>query len=681
MKIPNRPRKETKKPMSKVTGQPISRRLVSTDNEDIFKLGDLIRKTESLILKQFERGLVSGTTHTCIGQELCQISVVRALDQSSDVVLSNHRNHGHFLTYSGQFLPLVAEVMGRATGVCGGHGGSQHIAFQNFHSNGVQGGMTGIGVGYALAQKLRKDSGMVAVIVGDGTLGEGLLYESMNLAAIWNLNILFVVENNGIAQTTETSETIGGDIMRRGEAFGLVSQRLADDQEDFIEQVDSYVSSRRNSGTPGFLVIDTKRMGPHSKGDDLRSEEEKDLIAKRDPLSALGSRISASTVKQIQSENDAFIQSVESDVSTSKPAHFDQTPVSVFGDPKPSEIADGYSVPDSLNNPNVRSHINHALAYLLEAEGKVVLLGEDLHDPYGGAFKVTAGLSTRFPERVISTPISEAGVTGCAVGLALAGHIPILEIMFADFLTLTLDQLLNHAVKFPGIFEDTEVPLVIRTPCGGRRGYGPTHSQSLENLCASIAGLTVLYPSHRHDSGKMLVDAALKWNYPVVFLEHKLLYSENQSPDQYEEVKPEAGLVDKADIFPTLIRRGGDSDLTILTYGGSLPVVEDVVSNLNDSEELSVDIVVPGLLSPLPRNTLLSVLKKVDVLVIVEETHSEFGVGAEIAATLVESGFTGRLLRIGAPPVPIPSARTLEAEVLPSAELIATKILKFIEAS
>ena len=231
-----------------------------------------IRLTEQLILEQFSRGLVSGTTHTCLGQELTAISVVRALDHPEDVVLSNHRNHGHFLTYSGDFLGLVAEIMGREAGVCGGRGGSQHLAYRHFHSNGVQGGMTGIGAGLALARKLRGSGGIVATIIGDGTLGQGLLYESMNLASVWQAPLLVVVENNGIAQTTDTRDTIGGDIEARGAAFGLPTWRFADDDPEFCRKVAAVVTEVRASRRPGFLVLDTRRMGPHSKGDDLRGQ-------------------------------------------------------------------------------------------------------------------------------------------------------------------------------------------------------------------------------------------------------------------------------------------------------------------------------------------------------------------------------------------------------------------------
>src|SRR5450755_4696725 len=177
---------------------------IGLDSESLYAYGHLIRLTEQLILDQFSRGLVSGTTHTCLGQEIAAISVVRALDHVEDALLSNHRNHGHFLTYSSDFLGLVAEIMGREAGVCDGRGGSQHLAWRHFHSNGVQGGMMGISAGLALARKKMTRGAVVAAMIGDGTLGQGLLYESMNLASVWQVPLLVVVENNGIAQTTYT---------------------------------------------------------------------------------------------------------------------------------------------------------------------------------------------------------------------------------------------------------------------------------------------------------------------------------------------------------------------------------------------------------------------------------------------------------------------------------------------
>jgi 2-oxoisovalerate dehydrogenase E1 component len=638
--------------------------------ESLYAYGDLIRRTEQLILTQFSRGLVSGTTHTCLGQELCQMAVVRALDHPDDAVLSNHRNHGHFLTYSGEFVGLVAEIMGRQAGVCGGRGGSQHLAYRHFHSNGVQGGMSAIGVGLALGHKRKNEDAVVAIMVGDGTLGEGLLYESLNLASIWQVRVLLVVENNGIAQTTDTAATIGGRIGDRGAAFGLKVWHLDDADPDLFVRAEAIIAEVRETGKPGFLVIDTRRLGPHSKGDDLRDAAEMKAIRARDPLAALGRRLPESARQAIEDRNAAFIAEVEAAAAASPEARYPEPPRHIF-----NVTAASPSTPSPRPaKANVRAALNSALRHLLESSSEVLLLGEDLHDPYGGAFKVTAGLSTDFPGRVISTPISEAGITGASIGLALAGYRPVVEVMFADFLTLCMDQLYNHAVKFPGVFPGMHVPLVVRSPSGGRRGYGPTHSQSPENLLTSVPGLTVIFGSHRHDNGRLLLDATQAWPYPVLFVEHKLLYSEIQDPGDYRPLPAANGDV-AAHLFPTLVRRKGEPDVTILTYGGMLPVMETVVRHLEEKEEIAVEVVVPALLAPFPKATIIGHLRDRARVVVVEESHHEFGVSAEILASLLEAGFRGRALRVGTPPVPISSARSLEKQIIPDEKRLIEEIL------
>jgi 2-oxoisovalerate dehydrogenase E1 component len=642
--------------------------------EEIYAYGQLIRLTEELILGQFSRGLVSGTTHTCLGQEIAALSVVRALDHPEDAVLSNHRNHGHFLAYSGDFLGLVAEIMGREAGVCRGRGGSQHLAWHHFHSNGVQAGMMGIAGGLALARRKQARGGLVAAMIGDGTLGQGLVYESMNLASVWQAPLLVVVENNGIAQTTYTRETIGGSIDARGAAFGFATWHFSDDDPEFCRKVADVVAEVRGAGRPGYLVIDTRRMGPHSKGDDLRAGEEMADIRGRDPLAALGRRIPEAARSRIEARNASFIAAVRAQAEASPEARYAELPGHIFTASSPAVASAIYPVPSA--GASVRQSLNVALRHLLQSAPEVLLLGEDLHDPYGGAFKVTQGLSTEFPGRVISTPISEAGVAGATIGLALAGFKPITEVMFADFLTLCMDQIYNHAVKFPGMFRDMAVPLVIRTPSGGRRGYGATHSQSPEHLFASVPGLTVVYGSHRHDVGRLLVDATLRWPYPVLFLEHKLLYAEKQDGAGYAPLAPAGDVA--ADLFPTL--RSGDEqpDVTLLTYGGMLPLVEAAAKRLREEEELAVEIVVPSLLAPLPAVSLSKHLLERRRVAVVEESHHQYGVGAEIAATLLERGYRGRLRRIGAPPLPIPSARSLERQMLPDEARVVSEVLGMI---
>lgn len=647
--------------------------LVILEPECLYAFGHLIRSTEQLLLEQFSRGLVSGTTHTCIGQELCSMAVVRALDDPDDAVLSNHRNHGHFLTYSGEFFGLVTEVMGRQSGVCGGRGGSQHLAYRNFHSNGVQGGMTGIGVGMALARKRTGSSGIVAVIVGDGTLGQGLLYESMNLAAVWAAPVLFVVENNGIAQTTYTATTTGGTIGARGAAFGLETFHLSDDDPGLFAEAEAIVRRVRAERRPAFLVIDTARMGPHSKGDDLRDESEKRAIEARDPLARLACMLAGDRRTEIERRNSRYLAAV-AEAANQAPEAFERSlREHIFSDPRPRQTPAPVVAPGS----NVRQAINAALRHLLDQDPRVLLVGEDLHDPYGGAFKVTHGLSSDFPDRVLSTPISEAGVAGASIGLAMQGMRPIMEVMFADFLTLCMDQIYNHAVKFPGVFPGTEVPLVVRTPCGGRRGYGPTHSQSPENIFTAIPGLTVVFPSHRHDVADLLVCATQRWPFPTLFLEHKLLYGEKCEPGPFRELAPSTGDAGAA-LFPTLVTGSEDPDLTIVAYGGMLPLAEQAAAVLADQEELAVELVVPCLLAPLPRATLLDHLRRRPRIVIVEETHVGYGVSAELMAALHESGHDGHVARIGTPPLPISSARSLERQLIPDVDSIVQEMLEAV---
>ncbi len=601
------------------------------------------------------------------------MAVVRALDHDGDAVLSNHRNHGHFLTYSGDAMGLILEIMGREGGVAGGIGGSQHIAYRNFHSNGVQAGMTAIGVGLALARKLRGEESLVVCIVGDGTFGEGLLYESMNLAAIWKLPLLFVAEQNQIAQTTATADTISGSLEERGEAFGLDVTVFDDSQGSFLHNVDSLVRRLRREQTPGMLVVRTARLGPHSKGDDMRGEAEMAAIRERDPLAKVGAQLTAEQREAIEKESRQLTQQIYEAALQAAPA------TRLVAD-RHAYRASGRARREVVTGGSIRDQLNTALRRLLEQDPRVVLLGEDLHDPYGGAFKVTKGLSAEFAGRVLSTPISEAGIVGTGIGLALAGFRPVVEIMFADFVTLAMDQLYNHAVKFPGMFAHCEVPLVIRTPSGGRRGYGPTHSQNPENLLAAVPSLTVLFPSVRHAVGAILENAVLEWPNPSMFFEHKLLYSKCAETGQFAyRALEEAGDL-ATDLFPTLVGGAKEPDLSIVCYGGMVEEAEKVAMEL-EAEELQVELVIPSMLAPLPRKQLLKHLRGRGMVLSVEEGYGETGFGASLGCALLEGGYAGRYRRLSTPPVPIPAARSLEPRVITGREQMLAAILEMVTRS
>ena len=254
----------------------------------------LIRRVEETLLDLFSAGKLVGTTHTCIGQEANAVGVISALDRERDVVFSNHRCHGHYVALTGDVEGLLAEVMGKATGVCGGKGGSQHLCRGNFYSNGVLGSTVPVATGMALAEKRKGTGALATVFLGDGTLGQGVVYESLNMASLWSLPILFVVENNFYAQSTPSSLGLAGSIPDRARAFGIDVAALATtDVTDVRDAALSATHAVRSTGRPFFLVVDTYRFSPHSKGDDFRDPAEIEERRHHDPLAVAGRMLAA----------------------------------------------------------------------------------------------------------------------------------------------------------------------------------------------------------------------------------------------------------------------------------------------------------------------------------------------------------------------------------------------------
>lgn len=279
------------------------------DPEELYRTMLLIRRFEETVLDQFSKGVFSGTTHTYLGQEANAAAVMAHLTQA-DIVVSNHRCHGHFLAYGGDARALFAELMGKATGVCGGRGGSQHLHWNNFYSNGVLGGTAPMAVGMALAEKLKGSDSMVVLFLGDGALGEGVVYEALNMAALWQAPILFVVENNGIAQTTPIELAQAGTVLDRFRAFGILARQLdSSDVLEIQELAGQAINEIRSSLKPQALIIRTCRFGPHSKGDDTRPAEEIERMRRqRDPLLIHGNRLSEQKRNAILAEVDIGIQ-------------------------------------------------------------------------------------------------------------------------------------------------------------------------------------------------------------------------------------------------------------------------------------------------------------------------------------------------------------------------------------
>ena len=309
----------------------------------------------------------------------------------------------------------------------------------------------------------------------------------------------------------------------------------------------------------------------------------------------------------------------------------------------------------------VVEELNAALHALMEADENVYVLGEDILDPYGGAFKVTKGLSARYTERVLTMPISESGLVGFALGLSLCGKTAIAEIMFGDFLTLAMDQLLNQAAKVGWMSGDVlSAGLIVRTPMGGGRGYGPTHSQCIEKHFCGVPGLTVLAVNAFASPGALL-KKAYDLRSPVLFIENKVMYSKAVEPER--------------------IRRTSQPDVAILCYGGVAEACVRAAERLYGSEEIDTNVVVVEQLSPLDARTVLDGVAGSDCIVTVEEGTQGWGFGAECARVMAEAGVRPRkFLCFAAPAMPIPSAREWETAILPDERKIFEAVLNLVSS-
>jgi pyruvate/2-oxoglutarate/acetoin dehydrogenase E1 component len=330
--------------------------------------------------------------------------------------------------------------------------------------------------------------------------------------------------------------------------------------------------------------------------------------------------------------------------------------------------------------------LNSALHEMMSKDDRVLLIGEDVLDPYGGAFKVSRGLSSAFPNQVISTPISEQAITGAAIGLAMHGKLPVAEIMFGDFIALCVDQIVNHASKFSWIYNDqVKVPLVIRTPMGGRRGYGATHSQSLEAMFMGVPFLSIVAPSHFHNPGELLKQVVMNEQDPVLFVENKSLYSNRLLSLDHKE---NGGLYGRIvtqhnSAYPTIsLAMVPDEmpDVTLISYGGMAPIVCEAAQKVFMEEEIIVEVLLPSLLKPVPVSDFFGSVSRSGNVLVAEEGVITGGWGAEVSALVhyCESNFLkSPIKRIGSKELPIPSARDLEAATLPSVDDVVKELLSF----
>lgn len=632
----------------------------------------LIRHFEQRVVKLFQQGLIRGATHVYLGEEAIAVGACSALEPD-DYVTSTHRGHGHVIARGLDVKRMLAELLGKGTGYCGGKGGSMHIADMKLGilgANGVVGGGIPLSTGAGLKSACKKTGQVTLCFFGDGAAQQGGFHEALNLAAVWKLPVVYICENNCFALTTPNCDECSVEnIGDRAAAYGIPGYVI--DGNDVIavyETVRKAVAHARAGKGPVLIECKTYRWFGHYLGDPevYRAKDEvQDWIA-REPIARFvedldsAGVLSKSDADIIDNTALTAVDEAEQFALSSPPPAPETLTQGLWAPERPLPASVGKS--DKTLQMTYCQAINEALREALKADRDVVVLGEDV-GLHGGPFQVTKGLFHEFGgERVRNTPLSEAAIAGCTVGAALTGLRPVGEIMYIDFTTIALDQIVNQAAKMRYMFGgEATLPLVIRTMIGAGTRSSGQHSQSLEAWFCHIPGLKVVMPSTPYDA-KGLLRSAIHDDNPVVFIELKRLYNTKGLVPDEEYFIP----LGKADI-----KRSG-RHATVIATGAQVHEALKAADELS-KQGVEVEVIDPRTLYPLDRETIAASVRKTGRAVVVTDAIARFGLGAEICAVLMEDAFDyldAPVQRVGGAEVPMPYAGELEALALPDAARI-----------
>lgn len=659
---------------------------------DLYERMVLIREFEDTVKFLFLEGTMPGTIHQCQGQEATAVGVCTALG-ADDWITSTFRGHGHALAKGLSPQELMDELFGAETGCCKGRGGSMHVG--NMSKGMVPGiaivaGGIPLAVGMALSFKMEKKSQVVAAFFGDGAVAEGAFHEGVNMAAIWNLPVILVCENNLYGASTHVDLVMKNSrIADRAASYGFRGETVdGNDVLAVYEATQRAVAECREGNGPVLLELLTYRRTGHSRRDPChyQPKDEREAWAQRDPIERFAAKVQV-TAEEHEIINARIQKLLAEAVERAKVApHPDASALTeyVFAEapPSPSALTEHTNPVLSPGGQTRRLGIAEALregiAEEMAADPRVFCIGEDIGVPggWGGAFTVTLGLEKQFPERLINTPIAELGFFGLATGAAMMGLRPIADVQYGDFLFLASDQIINNAAKLRYMSGGTaRVPLVMRAPVGAT-GRGSQHAQNMERYFTGVPGLKVVAPSNAYDA-KGLLKAAIRDGNPVLMFEHKLLYGSKGA-------RAEGGAVDASSDIPNddyivplgkaAVRREGRR-VTVLAWLLMVHYAMQVAENL-DAEVIDVRS-----LSPIDWETIGASVCKTGRAVIVEEGPITGGVGAEIAAGIAERWPSVRVHRVASPDVPVPFTPVLENAYRPDARRISTGVRQILEES
>ncbi|MFI5394122.1 MAG: thiamine pyrophosphate-dependent enzyme [Candidatus Binatia bacterium] len=646
-----------------------------------------IRCFEEEACSLLSAGTIQGAVHTSVGQEAAAVGACMAL-RDSDYIAGTHRSHGHPIAKGAAIDPLVAELMGKRTGVCKGRGGSMHLAdfkIGSLGESGIVGAGIALATGAALSAKVRGSDQVAVCFFGDGASNEGVFHESLNMAAIWKLPVIFFCENNLYAATTpKLDSTVLENIADRARAYGIPGM-IVDGQDAVAvyEMMRTAVQRARDGFGPSLVEAKTYRYREHAEGfpipGNYRTEEEIERWKQRDPVQIHRRRlISTGVLTEAQATEIEAQVRAELKRAVEFGLHSDfPDPAEAFEDLYATPIPDTAAcqvVADERDRAQGGGGTGEAatereisgLAATLEAlreemtrDQRVVYIGEDI-----GLYKTTllAGLG----ERIWSTPISENGFVGMAVGAAMTGLRPFVDLTVANFIYLAMDQIVNQAAKIRYMTGgQTRVPAVFRAAMWHNNTIAAQHSDRPYPMFMNVPGLKVVVPATAYDM-KGLVKSAIRDDDPVLIFDELSMWFESSPVPEAEYLVP---------LGVASVKRTG-SDVTIVAIGSTAKHALAAADELS-AAGISAEVIDPRTLVPLDKRTIFASVAKTGRLVLVEVANKTNGAAAEIAAIVAEEAFgslKAPILRVATPDVHIPFSPVMEKPLYPNKDKIVAAV-------